>query len=188
MVARGLTTGAYPLPITGGSIPADWQWGWWQEGKNPLRSGGTSIVHACIDAYAQTMASMPVYHWRYRDDDTKKKIMSSAMSRTLMRPNSYQTRSDFYLNVVKGLLIDGNSYIYGVRNERNEVVEIHQLPKGSTLHYIDSETKTLFYAAGNNPMLEDLDYMIPARDICHIRLYCPRHPLVGVSPIENAVE
>ena len=28
--------------------------------------------------------------------------------------------------------------------------------------------------------------MIPARDICHIRLYCPNHPLVGVSPITNA--
>jgi len=182
---------SFPLPIEGGSIPADWPWNWWQQGRNPIQHGDTATVHACVDAYGQTIASIQGNHWRYDSDDTKTKVITSSLSRVLVHPNEYQTRSDLFYNLVKLLLLDGNAYLYGKRNSRNEIVEIHQLPSAGTMPYIDPETKQVFYTAGINPMLEaftfgDLQYMIPARDICHIRLYTPSHPLIGVSPITNA--
>jgi len=184
--AKSLIQGAFPLPLTGGMIPADWSWNWWQQGKDPIMRGQTSAVGACTDAYAHTLATLYSYHYEVDEHGTKKPITSSALSRVLHKPNGYQTSSDFKLNLIKGLLIKGNAYAFGLRNDRNEITSVHLLNPASTVPFIDPETKSVFYAAGDNPMLGDLRYLIPARDIMHIRLYTPRHPLIGVSSIENA--
>jgi len=190
-VKSALSAMSYPLPITGGSIPASWPWNWWQQGRDPIQHGDTATVHACVDAYGQTIASIQGHHWKYAPDGTKTKITTSSLSRVLVHPNEYQTRSDLFYNLVKSLLLDGNAYLVAKRNDRNEINEFHQLPPRSTMPYIDPETRRVFYSGGMNPMLDefrfgDIEYMIPARDICHIRLYTPAHPLVGVSPITNA--
>jgi HK97 family phage portal protein len=84
-------------------------------------------------------------------------------------------------------MYNGNAYIYGGRrNERNEVESLHILNSANTMPYVDPDYQEVFYSMGDNPMLGIFDVMIPARDIMHIRLFAPRHPLVGVSPIENA--
>ena len=177
-------TGGYNT--SAGFIPASWGWNWWQEGKDPTSIGRTAIVGACTDAYAQTTATLLPYHFALDDDGTKIPIDNSALARILHRPNGYQTSSDFRLNLVKSLLYTGNSYVLGLRNGRNEFETIHLLPSVGTMPYIDDETKSIFYAIGNNPLVGDIEGLIPARDIMHLRLYCPRHPLVGVSPLENA--
>ena len=51
---------AYPLYFGGGSILSSWPTNWWQAGKDPVgASRSTAVVHACVDAYAQTIASIP---------------------------------------------------------------------------------------------------------------------------------
>lgn len=174
------------IESNGYGLPISYPWQWWQKNLPTFNREGTAVVHACVDAYGQTIASVPPHHWRYDQDGTRERVTTSAASRTVIRPNSYQTRSDFYYNVVKGLMLNGNAYVIGFRNERNEIVEMHQLHSRSTHPYIDPESKQVFYAAGENPLIGDIDVMIPARDMCHIRLFTPRHPLIGVSPIENA--
>ena len=179
-------TGSYPLPISGGSIPSSWDLNWWQQGKSPVHNGSTAIVQACTDAYAHTIATLTAYHYSLDDNGTKEPIEGTALARLLYKPNSYQTATDFRLNLIKALLLKGNAYVVGFRNARNEFDSIHQLNNAGTMPYIDEETKAVFYAAGDNPMLGNIDAMIPQRDIMHIRMYTPRHPLVGVSPLENA--
>ena len=175
------------LPVTGGYLPDSWHWNWWQEGKNVQKfTGETAIVQACVDAYAQTIASLYGEHYRYDSEGSKERMSSTALARCLHQPNEYQTRSDFMLNLVKDLLLNGNAFVYGIRNNRNEFESLHLLRSNNTAPYIDPESKAVFYAAGENPFLGELDVLIPSRDIMHIRLYCPRHPLVGVSPIDNA--
>ena len=45
----------------------------------------------------------------------------------------------------------------------------------------------LFYSVGQNPFVaEEIDYLVPARDVLHLRQYCPRHVLMGESPIKAA--
>ena len=175
------------LPITGGYLPDHWHANWWQEGKNVQRFGGeTAIVNACVDAYAQTIASLYGDHFKYDKDGSKNPVGASALSRLLHQPNEYQTRSDFMLNLVKDLLLNGNAYVVGIRNNRNEFGSLHLVRSTSTAAYIEPESKEVFYACGENPFLEKIDMMIPARDVMHIRLHTPRHPLIGVSPIEHA--
>jgi len=179
--------GIYHLPISGGTLNDGGILNWWQAGRNIDQfDSPTAIVHACVDAYAQTMASLYGDHYQYDDQDTKRRIKSSALSRCLHQPNDYQTRSDFILNLVKAILMDGNAYVLGQRNARGEFVALHLMPSKSTQPYIEPETKAIFYGVGENPMLGDFDVMVPSREIMHIRLHTPAHPLIGVSPITNA--
>ena len=94
--------GVHHLPHTGGILNDGGILNWWQAGRNiDHYDSPTAIVHACVDAYAQTMASLYAEHFTYDDKDTKKRIKNSALSRCLHQPNDYQTRSDFILNLVK---------------------------------------------------------------------------------------
>ena len=180
----------YPLPVSGGWIPNDWPWNFWQQGKDPIGYGkDCSTVYACASAYAQTIATCVGDHWRKEDDNGRTRITTRALSRFLRRPNEYQTRSDFMLNLVQQLMLTGNAYAVGFRNERREFDSVHLLNSRTTHPYIDPQEKGLFYgvSSNSNPMLrEDIEMMVPARDVLHIRLYTPDHPMIGVSPIRYA--
>lgn len=175
----------YPLAITGGAVNSSWGLNWWQRGYTPANGGTVATAEACVDAYAQTIASLKVAVYDYAPQGHKTKNTSVAASRLLQRPNSYQTKSDFEFNKLKALLYYGNSYAVGIRNERNEFIEWHLLDPRSTTPYVDPETKAVFYGLGNNELYPgDITALVPQRDMLHIRLYTPRHPLIGVSPIE----
>jgi HK97 family phage portal protein len=183
---KAVTAGAYPLPITGGFIPASWSWNWWQQGKAPIGNDSCVTVQACTDAYAQTVATLLPNHYAMAADGTRTPVTTSALARILHKPNSYQTRTDFMVSLIKNLLLRGNGYAVGVRNGRNEFESLHIVPSGSTVPYIDDETKAIFYAIGTNPLLGQITSLVPQRDVMHVRLYTPRHPLIGISPIEYA--
>jgi HK97 family phage portal protein len=152
----------------------------------PLSGGTTVTVQACTDAYAQTLGTLLAYHYSLDENLTRTYKTSSSLARILHKPNSYQTRSDFMLNYVKNLMLRGNGYALGLRNARNEFESLHIIPSDGTMPYVEPGTKAIFYAIGNNPMLGDIDVLVPQRDMMHTRLYTPRHPLIGVTPIEHA--
>lgn len=181
-----------PYVMRNGILPASWgqYLNFWQMDLDPLPFGENAIVEACVWAYVRALAQLPGYHRRETSDgggiDT---ITTSSLSRLLRIPNTYQTRSDFLTHVVRALLFDGNSYSLAVRNARSEVVELHWLnPRQCSVTEIaiqGQETKEVFYSVGDNPLLNFEDflnfrgYVVPARDILHIKLATPRHPLKG---------
>jgi HK97 family phage portal protein len=132
------------------------------------------------------MATLIPYHYIVDENKTRTPITTSALSRILHKPNTYQTRTDFMLQLVKNLFLYGNAYAVGLRNDRNEFDTLHIVPSSGTSPYIDDETKAIFYGVGVNPLLGSIDALIPQRDVMHLRLYTPRHPLVGITPIEYA--
>ena len=146
-----------------------------------------AAVHACVDAYAQSIATLPMGHHRVLANGGRQQVTTSALSRILRRPNAYQTRSDFMLNLIQQLLFTGNAYALAFRNDRQEVDSLHLVPSGGTEPYIEPDSRAVFYGLGNNPMLGELDALVPARDVLHIRLHTPIHPLRGVSPIRHAI-
>ena len=182
----GARTGGVNPTLEGG-LPTSWPWQWWQRNFKPYGADSCATVYACAAAYAQTIAACAADHWIAKSDGGKELVTTSALSRILRSPNSYQTRSDFILNMVQQLMLNGNAYVVGFRNARNEFDNIHLLDSQSTHPYVEPESKTVFYALGGNPMIQTgIDMLIPARDIMHVRLYTPRHPLLGVSPVEYA--
>jgi HK97 family phage portal protein len=157
---------------------------WWQMGYSPQPYGESSaMVEACVSAYAQTAAMCPGDHWRKLENGGRERVSGSALSRVLRRPNDYQSISDFLMNLTRRLYLQGEAFAIGIRNDRNEIAELHLMQHGLPLVALDG---SIFYNLSGNEILErryDLSQPIPARDVLHVRLHTPRHPLKGVSPI-----
>jgi HK97 family phage portal protein len=187
--------GPWWLPITGGWLPqeAGQNLNWWQMGFDPVGSGTTAMVEACVSAYAQTVAMCPGDHWRAESKGGRKRVTNSALSRIVRTPNSYQSISDFMLNLVRSLYLDGNAYALALRNDRFEISELHLMhPQRSVPHV--APTGDIFYSLGGNNIIDyrltglgDTSLMVPQRDVLHIRLQTPLHPLKGESPIRAAM-
>ncbi len=157
---------------------------WWQMDRQ-LNPYGTSsaMVEGCISAYAQTVAMCPPDHWRSQDDGGRERVDNSALSRVMKRPNDYQSISDFLLNLTRRLYECGEAYAVAIRNNRGEITELHLMRYGTPQVATDG---TIFYSVSGNEIAEyrfDFGAPIPARDVLHVRLHTPRHPLKGESPI-----
>jgi HK97 family phage portal protein len=184
--------GGHWLPITGGYIPPDAPWNFWQQGYDPVTFGMSSVVSACIAAYAQTVAMCPGTHWRTLPDNGRERVTNSALSRILKRPNSYQSISDFLLNLTDSLYAEGNAYALALRNSRYEVSELHLMNPRMSRPFV-AETGAMFYSLGGNwvvdRMIDPSDLVrVPARDVLHVKLNVrPEWPLVGQPPITAAL-
>lgn len=156
----------------------------WQGGYNTQPYGeGSAMVEACISAYAQTAAMCPGDHWRKLDNGGRERVSNSALSRILRKPNDYQSISDFLLNLTRRLYSHGEAFAVGIRDGRNEIAQMHQMRQGVAMV---GEDGSVFYSLSGNEVAErlyDFGAPIPARDVLHVRLHTPRHPLKGVSPI-----
>jgi len=185
--------GPYYLPVTGGWLSAEAgnYWNWWQKGYDiqPL-STRSAMVEACVSAYSQTVAMCPGDHWRTNAKGGRDRVTTSALSRLLRTPNDYQSISDFLLNAVRDLYLDGNAYAYCPRNDRYEIDELHLMDPRLSRAQV-SPDGSIFYQLGGNVIIEnrlpdEFHDLIPARDVLHIRLHSSHNrnnPLLGESPI-----
>jgi HK97 family phage portal protein len=161
---------------------------WWQSGYSLNPHGESSaMVEACVSAYAQTVAMCPGDHWRKLSNGGRERVSNSALSRIMRRPNDYQTISDFLMNLTRRLYEGGEAFGVAIRNNRGEITEIHPMRLGMAVVAVDG---SIFYQLSGNEIAErrfDFSYPIPARDVLHVRLHTPRHPLKGESPIVSTV-
>lgn len=175
-----------PYALKGGwlSATAGQYWNWWQMGYSlqPYGESG-AMVEACVSAYAQTVAMCPGDHWQKQANGGRQRVQTSALSRILRKPNDYQNISDFLLNLTRRLYTIGEAFAVGIRNNRGEFAELHLMRDGQA---VIADDGSVFYNLGGNEILDrrfDFSLPIPARDVLHVRLHTPRHPLKGESPI-----
>ena len=187
--------GPWHLPVTGGWLPAGVgeAWNWWQLGYNPVGgSNRSAMVEACVSAYAQTIAMCPGDHWRLNAKNGRDRVKTSALSRILRYPNTYQSISDFLLNLTRNLYFDGNAYALALRNDRFEVNELHLMDSRQSTPQL-ATTGDVFYRLGGNDVIERRitgPLIVPQRDVLHVRLHTNGKypwPLVGMSPLEAAM-
>src|SRR5580765_1337923 len=176
-----------------GWLPPEWgAWNHWQMNQDPRSGAGISaMVEACVSAYAQTVAMCPMAHWELEDNGGREQVTTSALSRIAITPNDYQTRSDFLLNLVRALYLDGNAYALALRNNRFEIASLHGMdPRLCRAEVIDGE---IFYELGGNPVIDGrvnslgLDpstlRFVPARDVLHVKLNSVINVLHGETPL-----
>jgi HK97 family phage portal protein len=180
------------LPVTGGWLPPNSPWNYWQTGQNPLDIGRSAIVTACVAAYAQTVAMCPGTHWRTLSNNGRERVTNSALSRILKRPNSYQSISDFLLNLTANLYTNGNAYALAFRNQRFEVAELHLMSSTMSRPRIATDGDIFYNLAGNTVVQQmippELLAVVPARDVLHVRLNSqPMNPLLGEAPLTAAL-
>jgi HK97 family phage portal protein len=178
-----------PYNILGqGWLPDAWgrNLNFWQMDYDPLPGPSSSIVEACVWAYARAIAQLPGFHKRDSGDGGNEIVTTSALSRLLRTPNNYMTSSDFLVHLIRSLLLTGNSYWVAERNSRSEVTALHWTdPRQCYPVQILVEGQSfreVFYQIGFNPLTGLFDrgsLAIPARDVLHIKLATPRHPLIG---------
>jgi len=159
----------------------------WQCGIDPAAlSGCSAMVEACVSAYAQTIAACPGDHWISLANGGRERVTTSALARIIRMPNDYSSMSDLLLNLTRRLYTKGEAFALAIRNNRFEVAELHWMRDGWPLL---AEDGSIFYSLTGNEIIQrrfDTQYPIPARDVLHIRLHTPRHPLKGESPIMAA--
>lgn len=186
---RSATEGAYrtgPYALSDGwlSAKAGKFLNWWQMGHSLQPYGESSaMVEACISAYAQTVAMCPGDHWVTEENGGRKRAVASALTRWLRKPNDYESISDHLMNLTRRMYERGEAFAVAIRNNRNEIVETHIMRHGQPLIGNDG---SIFYWLGGNEIAErrfDFAMPIPARDVLHLRLHTPQHPLKGISPI-----
>jgi HK97 family phage portal protein len=180
--------GPYYLPVTGGWLPEGADINWWQEGYNVTSGGQSSMVQACVSAYAETVAQCPGNHWAWSKDKGRERVTNSALVRILKRPNDYLSISDFLMNIVGQLYREGNAYALILRNNRYEPTELHLMDSRHCAARV-SVTGEIFYHLAGNPIVEARiggNIIAPARDVLHLRLQTPRHPLIGETPLAAA--
>lgn len=182
--------GPYYLPVTGGWLSEDAgsYMNWWQLGYDVQTGGASSMVQACVSAYAETVAMCPGNHWAWTKEKGRERVTTSALVRILKRPNDYLSISDFLMNAVGQLYREGNAYALIIRNNRFEPSELHLMDSRQCAARL-SVTGEIFYHLGGNPIIEARlggNIVAPAREVLHLRLQTPRHPLVGETPLAAA--
>ena len=172
--------------------PASWPVNWFQRGWTPqTASNGGSVVEACISAYAQTVAQLPGRQYEISEDGTKTYNTTSRLARVLAKPNPFQTRSDFLLNLVYALMTNGNAYWVGNSVGREKASEIFLLDPNATRAHRVAETGDVYYStsgafADMTELSVDGRIIIPQRFVGHVKLHTPNDPLIGVTPLRNA--
>ncbi len=146
-------------------------------------------VYSCIAILAQELSRIPLTHYRILEDGRREVVTNKAPIRLFRKPNRYQTKSDWILYLMYSLLTEGNAYSLAIRNDRNEIAYTYPMNPWSTKPYIlDGE---VFYRHGNMEDTElagiENDLWIPARDMVHVRVFCPLHPLIGETPIKSVL-
>jgi len=177
-----------PYTVNGGVIPAGSPWNFWQLDIDPVGCPSSAIVEACVWAYVRAIAQLPGYHRLELDNGGTETITTSALARLLRNPNPYQTPSDFLVHLIRSLLLNGNSYWIAQRNDRAEVTALHWTdPRQCCVREIGirgQSYREVFYEISDNPLFEfqglgPNSMVVPARDVFHVKLATPRHPLVG---------
>jgi HK97 family phage portal protein len=136
----------------------------------------------------------PGTHWSGTNKGGRQRVTNSALSRILKQPNSYQSISDFFLNLTGSLYEDGNAYALAIRNNRFEVTELHLMDSRISAPRI-ATTGDIFYHLAGNPIVDnsipkELLGAVPARDVLHVRLDTHNNrsrPLIGQPPLTAAL-
>ena len=191
--------GPYLVTNPTGILPDAWGkfWNYWQLGYDPLPGGpGSAVVEACVAAYSQTIAMCPGEHWLGMKNGGRERVTTSALYRILRKPNEYQSRSDFLLNLARDLYRDGNSYALAERNDRQEVTAFHPYDPRQSKPVIAEDGSMFYSLVGNNVVDKRLDglgtrtnkgLLVPARDVMHVKLEPePSQPLLGIPPARHA--
>lgn len=186
-IIRSLVAKAFG-PFMSGSEqpPAYWPIDWWSRGFRKTGRQSCAAVESAVAAISQTIAALPLTHFRVTSDGGHVPVANSRVQRVLRKPNSYQTRADFVLNLLRGELLEGNGYAVAIRDANFFIDSLHIASPKATTPLI-AEDGSIFYGLQMSQVMQRLmdspQLVVPQRDVLHIRMQTPNHPLIGESPI-----
>lgn len=138
---------------------------------------------ACVTLIASDIAKLRVKLVERTEKGIWQETKNAAYDPVLRKPNSYQTRIQFWESWVLSKLISGNTYVLKQRDRRGVVIAMHVLdPQRVTV--LISDEGSVFYQLSSDKLAGQKERVaVPAREIIHDRFNCLFHPMVGLSPI-----
>jgi HK97 family phage portal protein len=143
-------------------------------------------VYACIDRIASDIAKCRIRLVQQDSNGIWNETTSPAFTPVLRKPNSYQTRIQFFESWVVSKLVNGNAYILKVRDNRNIVIGLSVLDPRSCCPYV-APNGDVYYRLGSDNLSDlALESTVPATEIIHDMTTIRHHPLCGVPPLYAA--
>ncbi|MFC6197825.1 phage portal protein [Ponticaulis profundi] len=140
-------------------------------------------VFACMTLISRDIAKLRVKLVQQDASGIWSEVKNPAYSPVLRKPNSYQTRIQFWENWMLSKLSSGNTYALKVRDNRGVVVELHVLDPYRVKPLLTEDGAVYYEIQPDNLSASQTQIVVPAREIIHDRFNCLFHPLVGISPI-----
>jgi HK97 family phage portal protein len=139
-------------------------------------------IFACVTLIASDISKLMLRLMQVKDGIWSE-FASAAFSPVLRKPNSYQTRIQFWECWLLSKLIRGNTYVLKVRDLRKVVVALHVL-NPDRVKTLVADDGGVYYELKTDNLANVKDQVtVPAGEIIHDRWNCLFHPLVGVSPL-----
>ena len=130
---------------------------------NERSSMQTTAVFACVRIIAETVASLPLHTYRYKDDG-KEKMYTHPLYRLLHdEPNPEMTSFTLRETLMTHILLWGNAYCQIIRNGKGQVVSLYPLlPDKMT---VDRDGKGNLYYAYRK---EGVTHYLGPEDVLHV--------------------
>ncbi len=139
-------------------------------------------VFSCMTLIASDISKLRVKLMQRGDGGIWQETQNPAYDPVLRKPNSIQTRIQFFENWLLSKLSNGNAYILKRRDGRGVVTALYVLDP-QRVQPLVSESGDVFYRLSTDNISGiEQDVVVPAREIIHDRYNCLFHPLIGLSP------
>lgn len=176
-----------PVPSRGGWFPLVHEsfTGAWQRNIKVDRDAVLAYhaVFACLTLISRDIAKLRIKLVKQDADGIWSEVSRTAYSPVLRKPNSYQTRVQFWESWMLSKLAHGNTYALKVRDNRGVVTQMHVLDPTRVKPLVSDDGSVFYEIQPDNLMAGGEVVTVPAREVIHDRFNTLFHPLVGLSPI-----
>lgn len=139
-------------------------------------------VFSCITLIASDIAKMPLLLKRKNSTGIWQNV--SGVTRSVMtKPNTLQTRNQFFENWMNSKLTTGNTYVFKKRDSKGSVTALHVLDPHRITPLITEDGEVFYQLGTDNVTGITQSVTVPAREIIHDRFNCLYHPLIGLPPV-----
>ncbi|RKM55420.1 phage portal protein [Butyrivibrio sp. CB08] len=149
----------------------------------------TSAVYACVRVISESVASLPLHLYRYKDGGGKEKAIDHPLYHLLHdEPNPEMTAYSFFEAALTHMLLWGNFYAQIIRNGKGEVVSLYPLMPDRM--QVDRDEKGKLYyeytLSCDDPMKsKSSSVILKPEDVLHVPSLS-FDGLIGYSPIAMA--
>lgn len=161
--------------------------GAWQRNKEHFEHGplANPTVFTCTTLIASDVAKLRVKLMR-KNDTIWEEYTDPNLSRLLRKPNSFQTRNQFFEAWTLSKLKSGNTYVLKQYDRDGNVSSMYVLDPSLVLPLVADNGDVFYQLNGDNLSGISEGVTVPASFIIHDRFNCLFHPLVGLSPLFSA--
>jgi HK97 family phage portal protein len=147
------------------------------------------VTAACVQIRSSDLAKLPVHVMRRRKDGGKEVLRDHPVERLLKKPNSWQTKFEFFEMMQACYLLKTNAYAPVLRNGRSQPIALIPVNPDRVGLY-EAPGGDLFYRVTRNnqheiAVLSSLPLMISSDDVLHLR-GMSLNGLLGVPRISMA--